>query len=111
MITEPIAMNLFFVNLEGARLIQIDDETVVPEVHVELEREDVGCTTCGVVAVVKDRRLVPSRARSSPASGSRVTWSPTGRVGGSPSRSARTLAASTRSPRSSDATGTRSTTR
>ena len=58
MITDPIAMNLFFVNLEGVRLIQIDDEVVVPEVHVELEREVVGCPTCGVVAVVKDRRLV-----------------------------------------------------
>ena len=52
-------MNLFFVNLEGVRLIRIDDETVVPEVHVEFEREDVGCPTCGAVAVVKDRRLVP----------------------------------------------------
>ena len=59
MITEPIAMNLFFVNFEGARLIQIDGETAVPEVHIELVREDVDCTTCGVAAVVKDRRLVP----------------------------------------------------
>ena len=51
-------MNLFFVNLDGVRLIKIDDEAVVPEVHVELEREVVGCATCGVVAVVKDRHPV-----------------------------------------------------
>jgi len=51
-------MNLFFVNLEGVRLIQIDDEAVVPEVHVELERGVVGCPTCGVVATVKDRHRV-----------------------------------------------------
>ena len=51
-------MNLFFVNLEGVRLIKIDGETVVPVVLIELEREVVGCTTRGVVAVVKDRRTV-----------------------------------------------------
>ncbi len=54
MITDPTAMNRFFVNLKGLRPMQIDDETVVPEVHIELEREDVGCPTCGVVTVVKD---------------------------------------------------------
>ena len=58
MITDPTAMNLFSVNLEGARLIQIDDEALDPEVHVELEREVVGCPTCEVVASVKGRRLV-----------------------------------------------------
>ena len=58
MITDPIAMNLFFVNLDGVRLIKIDDDAVVPEVHIELEREVVGCATCGVVAVVKDRHPV-----------------------------------------------------
>ena len=42
MITDPIAMNLFFVNLDGVRLIKIDDDAVVPEVHIELEREVVG---------------------------------------------------------------------
>ena len=51
-------MNLFFVNLDGVRLIQIDDEAVVPDVHIELEREVVGCATCGVVAGVKDRHPV-----------------------------------------------------
>ena len=59
MITDPIAMNRFFVNLEGVQLIQIDDEALVPEVHVELVREVVGCPSCGVVAVVKDRHRVP----------------------------------------------------
>ncbi len=52
-------MNRFFVNLEGVQLIQIDDEALVPEVHVELVREVVGCPSCGVVAVVKDRHRVP----------------------------------------------------
>jgi len=51
-------MNLFFVNLEGVRVLGIDDEVVVPEVHVELEREVVGCPACGVVASVKDRHRV-----------------------------------------------------
>ena len=58
MITDPIAMNLFFVNLDGVRLIKIDDEALVPEVHIELERSLVGCPTCGVVAVVEDRHPV-----------------------------------------------------
>ena len=58
MITDPTAMNLFFVNLEGVRLIRIDDEAPIPEVHVELVRDVVGCATCGVVAVVKDRHPV-----------------------------------------------------
>ena len=58
MITDPTRMNLFFVNLDGVRLIQIDDEADVPEVHVELERELVGCPTCGVIAIVKDRHPV-----------------------------------------------------
>jgi hypothetical protein len=33
-------MNQWFVNLEdaGVRLVQIDDEAVIPEVHIELER-------------------------------------------------------------------------
>ncbi len=52
MITDPIAMNLFFVNLDRVRLIQIDDEKVAPKVHIELEREVVGCPTCGVVGSV-----------------------------------------------------------
>ena len=51
-------MNLFFVNLEGVRLIQIDDEAPIPEVHIELVRDVAGCATCGVVAVVKDRHPV-----------------------------------------------------
>ena len=46
-------MNLFFVNLEGVRVLGIDDEAVVPEVHVELERSLEGCPACGVVASVK----------------------------------------------------------
>ena len=61
MITDPTAMTLYLVNLDGVRLIKIDDEARVPEVHVELERSLVGCPTCGVVAVVKDcifRRLL-----------------------------------------------------
>ena len=51
-------MTLYLVNLDGVRLIKIDDEARVPEVHVELERSLVGCPTCGVVAVVKDRHPV-----------------------------------------------------
>ena len=59
MITYPTAMKLFFVDFEGVRLIQIGDETVVPEVHVEIEREVVGRPACGVVASVKGRCLMP----------------------------------------------------
>ena len=51
-------MNLFFVNLEGVRVLGVNDEAEIPEVHVELVREVVGCPTCGVVAVVKDRDRV-----------------------------------------------------
>jgi len=51
-------MNLFFVNLEGVRVLGIDDEPEIPEVHIELERQFVGCPTCGVVARVQDRRAV-----------------------------------------------------
>ena len=51
-------MTLYLVNLESVRVLGIDDEANVPEVHVELEREVVGCPTCGVVAVVKDRHPV-----------------------------------------------------
>ena len=58
MITDPTAMTLYLINLEGVRVLGIDDEAVVPEVHVELERGVVGCPTCGVVAVVKDRHPV-----------------------------------------------------
>ena len=43
MITDPIAMNLYLVNLEGVRLIQIDDEAPILEVHVEFVRDVVGC--------------------------------------------------------------------
>jgi hypothetical protein len=35
-------MNLYFVNLEGVRVLGINDETLIPEVHIELEREVVG---------------------------------------------------------------------
>jgi transposase len=51
-------MNLWFVNLEHVRLIQIDDEAPIPEVHIELIRTVVGCPSCGVVASVKDRDRV-----------------------------------------------------
>ena len=51
-------MTLYLVNLEGVRVLGIDDEAVVPEVHVELERSLVGCPVCGVVASVKDRHRV-----------------------------------------------------
>ncbi|HVA07149.1 MAG TPA: transposase family protein [Acidimicrobiales bacterium] len=51
-------MNLFFVNLEGVRVLGVNDEAETPEVHVELVREIVGCPTCGVVAGVKDRHRV-----------------------------------------------------
>jgi transposase len=51
-------MNLYFVNLEGVRVLGIDDEADIPEVHIELVRELVGCPTCGVVARVQDRRAV-----------------------------------------------------
>ena len=51
MITDPTAMNLFFVNLEGVRLIQIDDEAPIPEVHVELVRDVAGCATWDLVDV------------------------------------------------------------
>ncbi len=50
-------MNLFFVNLEGVRVIQIDDEAVVPEVHIELERR-CRLSSLRVVAWVKDRHPV-----------------------------------------------------
>ena len=43
MITDPTATNLFFVNLEGVGLIQIDDEAPILEVHVALVRDVVGC--------------------------------------------------------------------
>ena len=58
MITDPTAMNLYFVNLEGVRVLGINDETLIPEVHIELEREVVGCPTCDVVAVVNSRSAV-----------------------------------------------------
>lgn len=58
MITDPIAMNLYFVNLEGVRVLGIDDDWEIPEVHIELQREVVGCPGCGVVATVKDRHAV-----------------------------------------------------
>ena len=56
---EPFAMTLYLVNLERVRVFGIDDEALVPEVHIELECSLVGCPTCGVVAVVKDRHPVP----------------------------------------------------
>ena len=31
-------MNLFFVNLEGVRVLGVDDEPAIPEVHIELVR-------------------------------------------------------------------------
>ena len=58
MILDPIAMNQWFVDLEGVRVIQIDDEATPPEVHIELVRTVVGCPSCGVVARVKDRDRV-----------------------------------------------------
>lgn len=51
-------MNLFFVNLDGVRVLGIDDDVEIPEVDIELEREIVGCPGCGVVASVKDRHAV-----------------------------------------------------
>jgi transposase len=57
-ILDPIAMNQWFVNLEGVRLIKIDDEATPPDVHIELQRSVVGCPSCGVVARVKDRHSV-----------------------------------------------------
>jgi len=57
-ITDPTLMSQWFVGLEDVRLSQIDDEAVIPEVHIELERSLVGCPTCGVMATVKDRHVV-----------------------------------------------------
>ena len=51
-------MNLFFVNLEGVRVLGVDDEPAIPEVHIELVRHLVGCSSCGVVARVQDRSAV-----------------------------------------------------
>lgn len=39
MITEPNASNLFYVNLVGVGVPEVNDETTIPEVHVKLERE------------------------------------------------------------------------
>ncbi len=39
MITDPTAINLFYVNLEGVRAPEVNDETTIPEVHVEVQRE------------------------------------------------------------------------
>ena len=47
MITDPTAMNLYLVNLEGVNVLGIDDDASIPEVHIKLEREVVGCPTCG----------------------------------------------------------------
>lgn len=51
-------MNLFFVNLEGVRVLGVDDEPAIPEVHIELVRQLVGCSNCGVVARVQGRSSV-----------------------------------------------------
>ena len=51
-------MNLFFVNLEGGRVLGINDEAPLPEIHIELERLVVGCPTWGVVARLQDRQPV-----------------------------------------------------
>ena len=51
-------MNQFFVNLEGVRVLGIDDGALIPEVHIELERDVVGCPSCGVVARVQGRHGV-----------------------------------------------------
>ena len=51
-------MNLFFVNLDGVRVLGVDDEVTIPEVHIELERLVAGCPTCGVVARVQGRSPV-----------------------------------------------------
>ena len=58
MITDPTRMNQFFVNLEGVRVLGIDDGALIPEVHIELERDVVGCPSCGVVARVQGRHGV-----------------------------------------------------
>ncbi len=65
-------MNLFFVNLDGVRVLGVDDEVAIPEVHIELERLVAGCPTCGVVARVQGRSpvrlidLVHGRAKDRP---------------------------------------------
>ena len=58
MITDPSLINLFFVNLEGVRVLGVDDEPAIPEVHIELVRQLVGCPSCGVVARVQSRSAV-----------------------------------------------------
>ena len=50
MITDPTLINPFFVNLEGVQVIGGDDEPAIPEAHIELVRQLVGCSSCGVVA-------------------------------------------------------------
>ena len=57
-ISDPTLMNLFFVNLDGVRVLGVDDEVTIPEVHIELERLVAGCPTCGVVARVQGRSPV-----------------------------------------------------
>ena len=44
--------------LEGVRVLGIGDEAVIPEVHIELERQVVGSPTFGVVARVQGRSAV-----------------------------------------------------
>ncbi len=58
MITDPTLMNQYFVNLEGVAVLGINDEAAIPEIHIELERQVVGCPTCGVAARVQDRSAV-----------------------------------------------------
>jgi len=57
-ITDPTLINLFFVNLEGVRVLGVNDEPVIPEIHIELVRQLVGCSSCGVVARVQARSAV-----------------------------------------------------
>jgi hypothetical protein len=39
MITDPTAINLFYVNLVGVGVRKIDDKKTIPVVHVKLDRE------------------------------------------------------------------------
>ncbi len=51
-------MTLYFVTPDDAQMIKIDDEALIPEVHIEFECSLVSGSPCGVVAVVKDRHPV-----------------------------------------------------
>ena len=58
MITDPTRLHEWFVNLEGVRLLGVEDTADPPEVHIELVREVVGCPACGVVARVQGRHCL-----------------------------------------------------